>query len=172
MGLSVRGNAATVADAQHLVALNGRDKSLGSMSRDPVKCFAGSGTEVGMPKMDWELFQRDHYRPHLLIVVAKSERNAAEKQADFERLAVKLEAAGNYAFKAEGDSIYAAFESEADASRFSVLFRAKQTTRELDWSSKSLAHLDRAISRRISTILKSSSGFQRGQFVKSRQDKG
>jgi hypothetical protein len=123
-----------------------------------------------MPKMDWELFQRYHYRPHLLIVEASSERYATEKKADFERLAIKLEASGNYAFKTTGDTIYAAFESEADASRFSRLFRPKQTTRELDWASKSLARMDRAISRRISTILKRSSGLRPGHFVKSRQD--
>ena len=125
-----------------------------------------------MPKMEWELFQRYHYRPHLLIVAASSERYAAEKKADFERLAVKLEASGNYAFKTEGDSIHVAFESEADASRFSGLFRPKQTTRELDWASKSLARMDRAISRRISTILKRSSDLQREHFVKSSEGKG
>jgi hypothetical protein len=135
-----------------------------------MRC-GGAGTEVDMPKMDWELFQRDHYRPHLLIVEANSERNAAARKADFERLAVELEASCNYAFKTEGASIYAAFESEVDASRFSALFRPKRTTRELDWSSKSLAHIDRAISRRIATILKGSSGLQRGPFVKSRRDK-
>lgn len=125
-----------------------------------------------MPKMDWALFQRDHYRPHLLIVVASSERNAAEREADFERLAVELGASANYALKTEGDSIYVAFESEADASRFSALFRPKQTTRELDWSSKSTAKMDRAISRRIATILKRSSSFNRLRFLKSRRDGG
>ncbi len=63
-----------------------------------------------MPKMDWGEFQRDHHRPHLLVVsmdARKASKPPAE-EADFERLAARLGAAGNYAFKVEGTTVYAA----------------------------------------------------------------
>jgi hypothetical protein len=109
-----------------------------------------------MPKMDWEEFQRDHHRPHLLVVsveARKAFKPSAEK-ADLERLAVKLGAAGNYAFKVEGTTVYAAFEDDADAERFAAVFRPKQITRETEWASKALARMDGATYRRISGALK------------------
>ena len=73
-----------------------------------------------MPKMDWEEFQRDHHRPHLLVVSmeATTASTPPVEKADFERLAVRLGAAGNYAFKVKGTTVYAAFEVDTDAKRF------------------------------------------------------
>jgi hypothetical protein len=108
-----------------------------------------------MPRMDWEEFQRDHHRPHLLVVsteTTKAPKPPAEK-ADFERLAVRLGAAGNYAFKVEGTTVYAAFEADADAKRFAEVFRAGRLTRESQWASKALARIDGATYRRIAGIL-------------------
>ena len=109
-----------------------------------------------MPKMDWGVFQRDHHRPHLLVVsmeAGKASKPPAE-EADFERLAVRLGAAGNYAFKVEGTTVYAAFEADADAKRFAELFRAGQITRESEWATKALARMDGATYRRIAGISK------------------
>ena len=64
-----------------------------------------------MPSMDWEDFQRDHHRPHVLIVSmeAKKPKHALAK-ADFNRLILGLGSVGNYAIKTEGTAIYVAFE--------------------------------------------------------------
>jgi hypothetical protein len=109
-----------------------------------------------MPKMDWEEFQRDHHRPHLLVVsieATKASKPPTEK-ADFERLAVRLGAAGNYAFKVEGTTVYAAFETDDDAERFAEVFRAGQITRESEWATKALARMYGATYRRIAGIPK------------------
>ena len=109
-----------------------------------------------MSKMDWEEFQRDHHRPHLLVVsmeATKASKPPIEK-ADFERLAVRLGAAGNYAFKVEGTTVYAAFEADADAKRFAEVFRPRQITRESEWATKALARMDGATYRRIAGISK------------------
>jgi hypothetical protein len=90
-----------------------------------------------MPSMDWENFQRDHHRPHLLVVSVE-ERKASERpteKADLERLAVRLGAAGNYAFKLEGTTVYAAFEDDVDAKRCAVVFRPEQSTGESEGAS-------------------------------------
>jgi hypothetical protein len=110
-----------------------------------------------MPRMDWEDFHHDHYRPHVLIVSmeAKKPRHALAK-ADFDRLVVGLGAIGNYAIKTEGATIYIAFEKDSDADRLAAVLRPKQTTREPEWASKSLASVDNATRRRISAILKRS----------------
>jgi class 3 adenylate cyclase len=106
--------------------------------------------------MDWEVFERNHHRPHLLVVSlkAKGRNNLAVVRADFERLATKLEASGNYAFKTEGTTIYAAFEDDSDAARFAAVLRPLQTTRESEWASKALASMDDAAYRRITALLK------------------
>ena len=109
-----------------------------------------------MPSMDWENFQRDHHRPYLLVVSVeerKASRPPAEK-ADLERLAVRLGAAGNYAFKVEGRTVYAAFEDDAGAKRFAEVFRPEQSTRESEWASKAVARMDGATYRRIVGPLK------------------
>ena len=109
-----------------------------------------------MPKMDWGEFQRDHHRPHLLVVsmeARKASKPRAE-EADFERLAVRLGAAGNYAFKVEGTTVYAAFEADDDAKRFAEVFRAGQITRESEWATMALARMDGATYRRIAGMLK------------------
>jgi hypothetical protein len=109
-----------------------------------------------MPKMDWEEFQRDHHRPHLLVVsleARKESKRPAEKE-DLERLAVSLGAAGNYAFRVEGTTVYVAFEDDADAARFTEVFRPEKITRESEWASKALAQMDDATYRRIASILK------------------
>jgi hypothetical protein len=87
-----------------------------------------------MPNMEWEAFQHDHHRPHLLIVSidVTDESNRAMAKTHFERLAVTLGASGNYAFKVEGTTIYAAFEADR-AARFSALLRPSETTREAEW---------------------------------------
>ena len=109
-----------------------------------------------MPSMEWEAFQHDHHRPHLLIVSmeVKGKSNPSVEKTHFERLAVKLGASGNYAFKVEGTTIYAAFEDETDAVRFATVLRPTQTTREPDWASKALARMDDAAYRRIAAVLK------------------
>jgi hypothetical protein len=110
-----------------------------------------------MPQMGWEEFQRDHHRPHLLVVsveAGKASKPSVDK-ADLEHLAVRLGVAGNYAFKAEGTTVYAAFEDDADAERFTEVFRPEQITRESEWASKALARMDGATYRRIAGILKS-----------------
>jgi hypothetical protein len=106
--------------------------------------------------MRWEVFQHDHHRPHLFIVSleAKGTTNPAAVTADLERLATKLGASGNYAFKTEGVTIYAAFEEDADAARFATVLRPVQTTRESEWASKAVARMDNAAHRRIAVILK------------------
>ena len=109
-----------------------------------------------MPSMEWDAFQHDHHRPHLLIVSmdVKGKSNPSVAKTHFERLAVRLGAAGNYAFKVEGTTIYAAFEDDMDAVRFAAVLRPTQTTREPEWTSKALARMDDAAYRRIATILK------------------
>jgi len=109
-----------------------------------------------MPKMDWGEFQRDHHRPHLLVVSMEASKASKPRteEADFERLAVRLGAAGNYAFKVEGTTVYAAFEADDDAKRFAELFKAGQITRESEWATKALARMDGATHRRIAGILK------------------
>jgi hypothetical protein len=109
-----------------------------------------------MPKMDWGEFQRDHHRPHLLVVSMEATKGSKPRteEADFERLAVRLGAAGNYAFKMEGTTVYAAFEADDDAKRFAELFKAGQITRESEWATKALARMDAATHRRIAGMLK------------------
>ena len=109
-----------------------------------------------MPSMDWEDFLRDHHRPHLLVVsmeVQGKPRRSVGK-ADFERLAVRLGACGNYAIRTEGTTLYAAFEDDADAARFAAVLSPQQATRELEWASKALARIDDAAYRRIVAIFK------------------
>jgi hypothetical protein len=109
-----------------------------------------------MPKMDWGEFQRDHHRPHLLVVSmeARKASKPPAAEADFERLAVRLGTAGNYAFKVEGTTVYAAFEADDDAKRFAEVFRAGQITRESEWATMALARMDGATYRRIAGMLK------------------
>ena len=109
-----------------------------------------------MPKMDWGEFQRDHHRPHLLVVSMEARKASKPRaaEADFERLAVRLGAAGNYAFKVEGTTVYAAFEADDDAKRFAEVFRAGQITRESEWATMALARMDGATYRRIAGMLK------------------
>jgi len=108
--------------------------------------------------MDWESFLYDHHRPHVLIVsleVRKTRHSLAE--GDFDRLVARLGPIGNYAIKTEGSTIYIAFEEAVDAQRLATVLRPKQTTREAEWASKSLASIDGAIHRRIWAILKRAS---------------
>jgi hypothetical protein len=122
-----------------------------------------------MPSMDWEDFQHDHHRPHVLIVSmeAKKPRHALEK-ADFDRLVSRLGAIGNYAIKKEGTAIHIAFEGDADADRLAAVLRPKQTTRESEWASKSLASIDDAAHRRISAFLKRRPEISAPQRIKPR----
>jgi len=115
--------------------------------------------EVGlMPSMDWEDFQRDHHRPHVLIVSmeAKKPKHALAK-ADFNRLILRLGSVGNYAIKADGTTMYIAFEDDADANRLASILRPERTTREAEWASKSWATIDGATHRRIAGYLKKTS---------------
>jgi hypothetical protein len=109
-----------------------------------------------MPKMEWTEFQRDHYRPHLLVVSVEATEasNPPTVVPDLERLAVRLGATGNYAFKVEGTTIYASFEDDGDAERFAKVFRPKQITRESEWASKAWARMDGATLRRMAAILR------------------
>jgi hypothetical protein len=109
-----------------------------------------------MPKMEWAQFQRDHHRPHLLVVsvVARKASDPPTEAPDLERLAVRLGAAGNYAFRVEGTTLLAAFEDDGDAERFAQVFRPTQITRESEWSSKAWARMDDATLRRIADILR------------------
>jgi len=109
-----------------------------------------------MPKMEWAQFQRDHHRPHLLVVTvaARKASNPPTEAPDLERLAVRLGAAGNYAFKVEGTTLFAVFEDDGDAERFAQVLRPKQITRESEWASKAWARMDGATLRRIADILR------------------
>ena len=109
-----------------------------------------------MPKMDWENFQRDHHRPHLLIVSMEVQGKPGRSvgEADFECLAIKLGTCGDYAIRIDGTTIHAAFEDDADAARFAAVLRPQQATRELEWASKALACIDDAAYRRIVAIFK------------------
>lgn len=109
-----------------------------------------------MPKMEWAQFQRHHHRPHLLVVsvVARKASNPPTEASDLERLAVRLGAAGNYAFRVEGTTLFAAFENDGDAERFAQVFKPKQITREPEWASKASARMDAATLRRIADILR------------------
>ena len=109
-----------------------------------------------MPKMDWGEFQRDHHRPHLLVVSMEARKGSkpGAAEADLERLAVRLGAAGNYAFRVEGTTLLAAFEDDGDAERFAQVFRPTQITRESEWASKAWARMDDATLRRIADILR------------------
>lgn len=109
-----------------------------------------------MPSMDWEDFQRAHHRPHLLVVsmeVQGKPRRSIGK-ADFERLAIRVGARGNYAIRTKGTILYAAFEDDADAARLAAVLRPQQATRELEWASKAVARIDDAAYRRIVAIFK------------------
>ena len=109
-----------------------------------------------MPKMEWPQFQRDHHRPHLLVVsvAARKASDPPTEAPDLERLAVRLGAAGNYAFRVEGTTLFAAFEDDGDAERFAQVFRPTQITRESEWASKAWARMDGATLRRIADILR------------------
>jgi hypothetical protein len=122
-----------------------------------------------MPSMDWEDFQHDHHRPHVLIVSmeARKPRHALEK-ADVDRLVSRLGAIGNYAIKKEGTAIHIAFEGDADADRLAAVLRPKQTTRESEWASKSLASIDDAAHRRISAFLERRCGISAPKRIKPR----
>ncbi|WP_147155596.1 hypothetical protein [Reyranella soli] len=105
--------------------------------------------------MNWEDFRRDHHRPHLLEV--KLEVTISTKllaaRAVLERLVLSLGTAGNYAFETEGTTVYVAFEEDADAGRFAMVFRTEMTTRDSEWASKTFARLDDAAYRRITRLL-------------------
>jgi hypothetical protein len=102
-------------------------------------------TGCGMPSIDWERFLYDHHRPHVLIVSleVKKPRYALAK-GDFDRLVARLGPIGNYAIKTDGSTIHIAFEEDADADRLAAILRPRQTTREEEWASKSLASIDGA----------------------------
>jgi hypothetical protein len=107
-----------------------------------------------MPKMEWAEFQRDHHRPHLLVVSVVVRKTSATEAQDLERLAVRLGAVGNYAFRVEGTTLLAAFENDGDAERFAQVFRPTHITRESEWASKASARMDAATLRRIADLLK------------------
>ena len=109
-----------------------------------------------MPSMDWEHFQRDHHRPHVLIVSIESKKSPLAK-ADFNRLILGWGSVGNYAIKAEGTTIYIAFEDDADANRMASILRPERTTREAEWASKSWATIDDVTYRRVASLLKKTS---------------
>ena len=77
----------------------------------------------------------------------------ARRKADLERLAVVLGASGNYAFTTRGAMIYAAFELDSDATRFTAILRPEQTTRDAEWASKNVARINAVSMRRISALL-------------------
>jgi hypothetical protein len=54
----------------------------------------------------------------------------------------------------EGTTIYAAFEDDAAAERFSAVLRPTQSSRKSNWASRTLAQIDDVTYRRISAILK------------------
>lgn len=109
-----------------------------------------------MPKMEWDKFQHDHHRPHLLIVTMEGQHENSHRPntPDLERLALRLGTTGNYAFKMEGTTFRAAFENQVDAQRFAVVFRPRQTTRETEWASVAQARMDDATFSRIAGILR------------------
>ena len=112
-----------------------------------------------MPSMDWDTFQDAHYRPHLVVANLEggAVRGSAERRISLlQRLVEALGVSGNYAIKQDGANIRAAFESDADATRFAKVLLAKATAREPEWASNAVARLDRATRRNITAALKQS----------------
>jgi hypothetical protein len=108
-----------------------------------------------MPRMNWETFELDHHRPHLIVLTMEaSEPAPSVAKVDLELLALTLGVSGNYAIKEEGPHIYVAFESDADAARLARVVRPSQSTRDWDWASKALARIDEAAYQRITDTLK------------------
>jgi hypothetical protein len=110
-----------------------------------------------MPSMDWDTFQDRHYRPHLLVANLRFGRDPASDEtavALFERLAMALDMAGNYAIKKDGAYIRAAFEIDRDAERFARVLLAKTTAGEREWASRSVSRIDGAAQRKIATALR------------------
>jgi hypothetical protein len=116
--------------------------------------------------MEWAQFQRDHHRPHLLVVsvAARKASDPPTEAPDLERLAVRLGAAGNYAFTMEGTTLLAAFEDDGDAERFAQVFKPTQVTRESEWASKAWARMDDTTLRRISDILRGAPDDQKAKI--------
>jgi len=111
-----------------------------------------------MAIMDWEDFHHDHHRPHVWIVSMEAKKPAhALAKADFDHLVVSLGAIGNYAIKTQGTTTHIAFEHDADADRLAAVLRPKQTTRESEWASRSLATINDATRRKTSAILRRAS---------------
>ena len=105
--------------------------------------------------MDWKDFEHSHHRPHLMIasMEAKERVKPSLAEADLQRPAVTLRAAGNYAIRMEGTAIYVAFKDDADAERFAAVLRPMETSRDSEWASKALVRMDDAAYRRVATIL-------------------
>jgi hypothetical protein len=108
-----------------------------------------------MTSMDWQEFQRSHHRPHLFIVsMVEGKTMPSAGKVDFERLAVRLGAIGNYTINTQEATIYITLEDDADADRLAAVLRPRHRTRETEWASKSVASLDADTHRRICAILK------------------
>jgi hypothetical protein len=123
------------------VACRSGARRIRSISTSQIGCFKGSKTACpiawlphgGLRNAKHELggFSARPSPPHLLIVKHEQENpKRSVGKADFERLAVRLRACGNYAIRMEGAAIYAAFEDDADAERFSAVLRPTQSNRE------------------------------------------
>jgi hypothetical protein len=56
----------------------------------------------------------------------------------------------NYAIKMAGTAIYVAFEDDADSHSLAAVLSSIETTRDAEWASKALVHMD---DRRVAAIL-------------------
>lgn len=89
----------------------------------------------------------------IVSMEAKEKAKPSLAEADFQRLAVTLRAAGNCVIKMERTAIYAAFEDDADAERFAAVLRPMETSRDSEWASKALGRMDDVAYQRVPTIL-------------------
>jgi hypothetical protein len=107
-----------------------------------------------MPRKEWESFQETHYRPHLVVADIDVRLNAPEIEKSLEKLAASLDLAGDYAIRNEGGKICAAFERDLDAEQFARVLPSRGTTRDAEWASRTVSHMDGAAHKRIVAALK------------------
>lgn len=100
-----------------------------------------------MPKMDWDVFHRAHFRPHLVLVqLADMDPEAGASALDDWLTG----ASGNYALQEDLRlAILVAFELDREAAQLARVLRASPGARDCQWASKAKGRLDSAARKRI-----------------------
>ena len=132
--------------SKHLITLGGSTSFCSSTDKPPVLLIRHAKNGVGA------ISARPSSSASLGRERGSEESIRPPEAPDLERLAVRLGAAGNYAFRVEGTTLLAAFEDDGDAQRFAQVFRPTQITRESEWASKAWARIDDDTLRRKSRI--------------------